>query len=158
MSSALHYTYALANGASNPSVFTALANARALGRHPTIDGRRLPEVEAHFTAIAKQHGFPIGQPQDFDPIAFLKARSFDGHGREMLAILQAVFRAPYATLVRSRTWSFVWPVFPPVPDPTDTPAVADTLVAPTATTRTRPGCARASSTSTRACRSGATAT
>ncbi len=56
----------LANGASNPSVFTALANARAIGRTPTIDDTRLPEVEAHFTAVAKQHGFPIGERADFD--------------------------------------------------------------------------------------------
>ena len=56
----------LANGASNPSVFTALANARAIGRTPTVDDRRLPEVEAHFTAVARRHGFPVGKPADFD--------------------------------------------------------------------------------------------
>ncbi len=56
----------LANGASNPSVFTTLANARAIGRTPTIDDSRLPEVEAHFTEVARLHGFPVGTPADFD--------------------------------------------------------------------------------------------
>ena len=56
----------LANGASNPSVFTALANARAIGRTPTIDDTRLPEVEAHFTEVAHRNGFPVGTPADFD--------------------------------------------------------------------------------------------
>lgn len=65
--------------------------------------------------------FKRGQPQAFDPIAYLKAQSFDRRGREMLAILQAVFRAPYAVLTRGATRSFVWPVFPPVPDPTPWP-------------------------------------
>lgn len=65
--------------------------------------------------------FQRGQPQVFDPIAFLKSRSFDGHGREMLAIMDAVFRAPYAVLTRGATRSYVWPVFPRVPDPTPWP-------------------------------------
>lgn len=56
----------LANGASNPSVFTALANARALGRRPTIDDSLLPEVERHFTEVAARNGFPVGRPLDFD--------------------------------------------------------------------------------------------
>lgn len=65
--------------------------------------------------------FRRGQPQSFDPIAYLKSRSFDGHGREMLAILSAVFRAPHAVLTRGATTSYVWPVFPAVIEPTPWP-------------------------------------
>ncbi|MCW6510134.1 hypothetical protein [Lichenifustis flavocetrariae] len=65
--------------------------------------------------------FQRGQPRGFDPIAYLKARSFDGHGREMLAILSAVFKAPHALLTRGATQSYVWPVFPPIFDPTPWP-------------------------------------
>lgn len=65
--------------------------------------------------------FQTGQTRDFDPIAFLKSRSFDGRGIEMLAILAAVFRAPHAVLTKGATQSYVWPVFPSVPDPTPWP-------------------------------------
>jgi hypothetical protein len=65
--------------------------------------------------------FQRNQPQVFDPIGFLKARSFDGRGREMLRICGAVFRAPYAVLTRGATRTFVWPVFPPVLEPTPWP-------------------------------------
>ena len=65
--------------------------------------------------------FRRGQPQSFDPIAYLKERSFDGNGREMLAVLSAVFRAPHAVLTQGSTTSYVWPVFPLVPAPTPWP-------------------------------------
>jgi oxaloacetate decarboxylase alpha subunit len=56
----------LAEGASNPSTFNILANARALGFTPKINDAALHEVEAHFTAIAEQEGFPIGRPMAYD--------------------------------------------------------------------------------------------
>ena len=56
--------------------------------------------------------FVRGQKGDFDLVAFLKARSFDGQGREMLAILGAVLTAPYVREVRGPTVSYMWPVFP----------------------------------------------
>lgn len=108
---------------------------------PRLDGGDLPAAVARIRARilqAAQGGsiddllipiqwnevpplFQPGQPRGFDPIAFLKSRSFDGHGREMLAIMAAVFRAPHAVLTRGMTRSYVWPVFPPVPEPTPWP-------------------------------------
>ena len=56
--------------------------------------------------------FMRGQKGDFDPVAYLKTRSFDGQGREMLGVLRAVFTAPYAREVRGPTVSYLWPAFP----------------------------------------------
>lgn len=47
----------------------------------------------------------------FDPLAVLKTRSFDGEGREMLAILQAVLEAPFVTIKRGPFETYVWPAF-----------------------------------------------
>ncbi len=47
----------------------------------------------------------------FDPLDALKARSFDGRGVEMLAILQAVMQAPYVRIRRGPFQSFGWPAF-----------------------------------------------
>ena len=58
--------------------------------------------------------FIRGQPQSFDPIAFLKDRSFDGQGREMLGIIGDVFRQPFAVETRGATTTFQWPYFPVV--------------------------------------------
>jgi len=56
----------LANGSSHPSVFNVAKNARALGYQTLIDESVLKPVEAHFTAIAKQEGLPIGKPVEYD--------------------------------------------------------------------------------------------
>lgn len=56
--------------------------------------------------------FVRGQAGGFDAVAFLKARSFDGRGREMLDILRAVFTAPYAGQERGGVVTYVWPAFP----------------------------------------------
>lgn len=69
--------------------------------------------------------FVRGQKGDFDPVAFLKARSFDGQGREMLSVLRAVFTAPYVREVRGPSTLYLWPVFP-VPIET-APTVAQQL-------------------------------
>ncbi len=65
--------------------------------------------------------FRRDQPRTFDPIAYLKMRSFDGRGQEMLRIITAVFTLPFAMMTRGASQSFVWPVFPPVPSPTPWP-------------------------------------
>src|SRR4051794_29588052 len=47
----------------------------------------------------------------FDPLDALKARSFDGTGAEMLAILKAVMEAPYVRIRRGPFQSYGWPAF-----------------------------------------------
>lgn len=56
------------------------------------------------------------QPQVFDPIDYLKQRSFDGQGHEMLRILDAVLRQPFAFLRNGGSQTYVWPQFPVVPE------------------------------------------
>jgi hypothetical protein len=46
-----------------------------------------------------------------EAIDALKARSFDGAGRETLAILSAIFEQPYAKVTRGPTVTYVWPAF-----------------------------------------------
>jgi hypothetical protein len=65
--------------------------------------------------------FKHDQPLGFDAVEFLKQRSFDGRGQEMLRIIKSVFEAPFAKLTRGMTETFVWPVFPSVPNPTPWP-------------------------------------
>ncbi len=52
----------------------------------------------------------------FDPLDVLKARSFDGKGVEMLAILQAVMEAPFVKVKRGPFETYVWPAFALVPE------------------------------------------
>jgi oxaloacetate decarboxylase alpha subunit len=56
----------LADAASNPSVFNVIANARAIGIRPEINEAPLKAIEAHFTAVARREGFPLGRPQPYD--------------------------------------------------------------------------------------------
>ena len=54
-----------------------------------------------------------------EAIAALKARSFDGEGRETLRLLAAIFEQPYAKVTRGPVITFVWPAFAvkQAPDP-----------------------------------------
>ena len=61
----------LADGASNPSLFTVAANARALGYTTAIDEEALRPVSAHFRYIARREGFPIGAPVEYDYAQYL---------------------------------------------------------------------------------------
>ncbi len=61
----------LADGSSLPSVFNVAANARALGYTPALDEEALRPVSAHFTAIAKRVGLPIGRPFEYDYSQYL---------------------------------------------------------------------------------------
>jgi hypothetical protein len=60
--------------------------------------------------------FMRSQPQNLDPIAYLKARSFDGEGHEMLRILGAVLSQAYAVQVLGGITTYLWPLFPIVPE------------------------------------------
>ena len=61
----------LANGSSNPSFFNVADNARALGHTLRVNGDSLHTVSDHFTRIARQEGFPTGQPLEYDHGQFL---------------------------------------------------------------------------------------
>ena len=56
----------LADGSSNPSLFNVARNARALGYKTVIDEDSLRPVSAHFAAIARREGLPIGAPVEYD--------------------------------------------------------------------------------------------
>ena len=56
----------LANGSSQPSLFTVIRNLRALGYQPLVNEEVLEPVEKHFRWIAKQEGLPIGAPREYD--------------------------------------------------------------------------------------------
>jgi hypothetical protein len=56
--------------------------------------------------------FRRGQKPEADAIDFLKSRSFDRQGREMLCIMQAVFTAAYVQEKRGPGLAYLWPVFP----------------------------------------------
>jgi len=54
-------------------------------------------------------------------IEFLKSYSFDGKGREVLALLEAVFEAPYVKSTRGKTEVYIWPSFAVVQKPGPSP-------------------------------------
>jgi len=56
----------LANGSGQPSIFNIARNVRALGHTPCVDLQALEPVRDHFMAVAKQNGFPIGIPLEYD--------------------------------------------------------------------------------------------
>jgi len=56
----------LADGPSQPSIFSIARNARHLGYSTGIDEKLLEPVEAMLTAIAKQEKLPIGAPLEYD--------------------------------------------------------------------------------------------
>ena len=56
----------LADASSNPSLFNIIKNARALGYTPTVDAKDLEAVSAHFNAVARREGLPIGVPAAYD--------------------------------------------------------------------------------------------
>ncbi len=78
----------------------------------TAAGGDIDDLEIPLGWNELQPIFVRNQKGDFDPVAYLKGRSFDGRGREMLDILRAVFTAAYVREVRGPTVSYVWPVFP----------------------------------------------
>ena len=56
----------LANGSSQPSVFNVGNNLHALGYKPLVNLDVLPPVSAHFSAIAKREGLPVGAQREYD--------------------------------------------------------------------------------------------
>lgn len=61
----------LANGSGQPSIFNIARNVLALGHTPCVDLGALEPVRDHFMAVAKQNGFPIGAPLEYDYSQYL---------------------------------------------------------------------------------------
>ncbi|MPZ63531.1 MAG: biotin carboxyl carrier protein [Propionibacteriales bacterium] len=56
----------LANGSSQPSVFTVVRNLRRRGFEVDVDLERLERVSEHFALVAEREGLPVGRPAEFD--------------------------------------------------------------------------------------------
>lgn len=63
-------TAPLANGTSLPAAESILRNVRRLGYTADLDEGALAAVASHFRAVAEQHGFPIGAPEEYDAFHF----------------------------------------------------------------------------------------
>lgn len=61
----------LANGFSQPSVFSVAKNLRVLGYNPVINEEGARPAEKHFTAVAKRDGLPMGKPLAYDHSQYL---------------------------------------------------------------------------------------
>jgi len=77
-----------------------------------IEALRIPidwnEVRPIF---ARSGNFRVGT----DPVEILKTLSFDGKGREILAILRAVLAQPFVIVTRGPVTLYEWPAFAPGP-------------------------------------------
>ncbi len=79
-----------------------------------VDGRDIEELRR---AIERNETLPIfatgaQRPRTFaDVVEFLKSQSFDGQGRETLAIIAAIFDQAYATITRGPVVTYEWPAF-----------------------------------------------
>lgn len=60
----------LANGPSLPSTEQTVANLERLGHSHGIDTARLPPVAEHCERIARQEGWAVGEPVEFDAFAY----------------------------------------------------------------------------------------
>ena len=56
----------LANGSSQPSIYNVARNAASLGAEMAVDLSAIRPVEAHFMAVARCAGYPIGSPREYD--------------------------------------------------------------------------------------------
>jgi hypothetical protein len=115
-----------------PSMNISLLPPRvAAMRAKILDAAQSGEIEQLRTPVEWNELPPIFERglkkgPGFDPLAILKERSFDGAGREMLAILQAVLDAPFVHVRRGPFDSYVWPAFGLTPprDPDDATRLA----------------------------------
>lgn len=61
----------LAEGSSNPSIFTVARNARALGYATEVDEDALRPVLRHFEEIAAREDLPVGAPMEYDAAHYI---------------------------------------------------------------------------------------
>jgi oxaloacetate decarboxylase alpha subunit len=60
----------LANGPSLPSTEQTLDNLRWLGHDTAIDAEALPVIANHFERVARQEGFEVGTPNEYQVFAY----------------------------------------------------------------------------------------
>ncbi len=95
---------------------SALPARVAALRERILDAVAAHDIEALRPAIEWNETPPIfargDRPAGFSQtIEFLKRRSFDGAGNEILTLLKAVFDQPYVQTTRGPVVSYVWPAF-----------------------------------------------
>jgi hypothetical protein len=95
--------------AMRDKILEAVAAGDIEALRPAIEWNEMPPI---FSRGTKPAGFARA-------IDVLKRRSFDGEGREILAILGAVFAQPYVRTTRGPAETYVWPAFAvrQAPDP-----------------------------------------
>lgn len=102
---------------SEPSSdLAALPPRVAAMREKILEAVLTRDIEALRPAIEWNETPPIfargEKPRGFSQtITFLKARSFDGRGEEVLALLKAIFEQPYVKVARGPATTYVWPAF-----------------------------------------------
>ncbi len=75
------------------------------------------DIEDLRRAIERNETLPIfatgaARPRTFaDVVEFLKTQSFDGQGRETLAIIAAIFDQAYTKITRGSVVTYEWPAF-----------------------------------------------
>ncbi|MDB5572369.1 MAG: hypothetical protein JWN93_3552 [Hyphomicrobiales bacterium] len=107
---------------SAPSADIAALPARvAEMREAMLEAVRAHDIEALRPVIERNETMPLfargaDKPRTFaDAIEFLKRRSFDGQGRETLALLGAALAQPYVKSTRGPSTTYVWPAMALVP-------------------------------------------
>lgn len=86
-------------------------------REKILEAAEARDIEALRPAIEWNETPPIfarggGAPKGFSQtIEFLKSRSFDGKGNEILSLLKAVFAQPFVITRRGPVTTYVWPAF-----------------------------------------------
>lgn len=97
------------------SDFASLPPRVAALREKILDACATRDVEALKVPIQWAETPPIflrgpGRPKSFAAIVdFLRARSFDRRGVEMVAILRATFESPFARKIEGPFETYVWP-------------------------------------------------
>jgi hypothetical protein len=91
-------------------ILEAVATRDIENLRPAIEWNETPPI---FARGARPMGFS-------QTIEFLKSRSFDGRGDEILTILSAILEQSYARVTRGPAVTYVWPAFAARqrPDPT----------------------------------------
>jgi hypothetical protein len=79
-------------------------------------GRELGDIEPLRIPIDWNEARPLFErsgihPAGTDPIEILKSLSFDGKGREILALVRAVLEQPYVRISRGPFVTYEWPAF-----------------------------------------------
>lgn len=86
-------------------------------REKILEAVEARDIEALRPAIEWNETPPIFArggvaPKGFSQtVEFLKSRSFDGRGAEILGVLKAIFEQPYVKTARGPLVTYVWPAF-----------------------------------------------